>query len=56
MLITIKLNTQMQIFKIYFLKFVDREIVNQIFNILYIQNRMKYFKQFIFFDYFVFIV
>ena len=56
MSIIIKSNAQMQIFKIYFLRLVDREIVNQTFDTLHAQNRIKYSKQFILFDYLVFVI
>ena len=42
--------------KMYSFEFVDRKFVDEIFDKLYVQNKMKYIFQFIAHDYSIFVI
>ena len=56
MLIELKFDAKIETTKIYFSNFSNRKLIDEIFDKLHVQNRMKYINQFISHDYFVFVV
>ena len=56
MSINFKSNAKIKIVKIYSLKFNDRKFVDEIFDKLHEQNRMKFINQFTFHDYSIFVI
>ena len=56
MLINIQLDAKIEIVKIYSLNSIDRKIVNEIFDKLYVQERMKYTTQSTLYKYSIFVV
>ena len=56
MLINFKSNAKIEIVKIYSLKFSDRKFVDEVFDKLHEQSRMKFSSQSISHDYSVFVI
>ena len=56
MLITLKSNAKMKIFRVYFLNFADRQMIDDTFDKLHKQNEIKYITQFTSFEYLVFVI
>ena len=56
MFIEIKFDAKIETIKIYSLKFVDQKIMNEIFDKLHAQKRMKYINQFTSYEYSMFVV
>ena len=56
MSIEFRLETKIETFKIYSLKSINRDFVDEVFDKLYTQNRIKYITQFISHDYSIFVV
>ena len=56
MSIDVKFNVKIEIVKIYSLKFTNHKIMNEIFDKLYVQKRMKYINQFTLYEYLMFVV
>ena len=56
MFIDFKLNAKIEAAKIYLLDFIDRKFVDEIFDKLYKQNRIKFNNQFTVYDYLIFVI
>ena len=56
MSIEIKWNVKIKTTKMYSLNFVDKKFVNETFNKLHAQKRMKYINQFISHEYSIFVI
>ena len=56
MSIEFRTKVKIETFKIYLLKLLNRDFVDEVFNKLYAQNRIKYITQFISHNYSIFVV
>ena len=56
MFIDIQSNVKIKTTKIYLLKLIDRQFVNETFNKFHKQKRMKYFNQLISHNYSIFVI
>lgn len=56
MFINLKLNAKIEAIKIYLLSFINRKFVDEIFDKLHKQNRIKFSNQFIVYSYLIFVI